>query len=258
MTCIEGQRKLTAYLDGTLTPAENAAFQTHLASCADCASLHDTWEKLGCLPEAMPSPALPRRFHEALRREVQPTHPLPNWRWIAGPIAATLLIACGWLAGSYNARQRPEQTTAEIPRLRDEVRELRSMVAVTLLSQGSANERLRGIRFANQLETESDEVIRALVSVFRYDENVNVRLAACDALRKTPPNPAIRKAFLEALRSEQSPLVKVAAIDALAAARDRNAAHDLAAIVQANQEDEAVKERASFALQRIGSRSISQ
>jgi anti-sigma factor RsiW len=55
MTCAEFVELVTAYLEGTLTPEERAAFDEHLALCPGCdsylAQFRTTIDLLGELPE---------------------------------------------------------------------------------------------------------------------------------------------------------------------------------------------------------------
>ena len=59
---------------------------------------------------------------------------------------------------------------------------MRQLVALSLMQQQSASERLRGVSWAYQRGTIRREVLAALVSAVNHDTNVNVRLAAVDAL----------------------------------------------------------------------------
>jgi hypothetical protein len=59
---------------------------------------------------------------------------------------------------------------------------MRELVALTA-GQQSASERLRGVSWANQVESSDGQVLAALLDSVNHDPNVNVRLAAADALR---------------------------------------------------------------------------
>ena len=63
---VHPREQLSAYLDGALTPAERAAVDTHLGSCADCrarlAELRGVSALLRSLPDPMPSRRLVPRL----------------------------------------------------------------------------------------------------------------------------------------------------------------------------------------------------
>ncbi len=65
----ERQREqLSAYLDGELSPAERAALERHLPTCAQCQTELAALRRVRATLAALPSPALPRSF--ALPRSV--------------------------------------------------------------------------------------------------------------------------------------------------------------------------------------------
>jgi hypothetical protein len=113
------------------------------------------------------------------------------------------------------------RTTTDVSDLRQEVRGLREVVALALLEQQSASERLRGIRYSAALEKPDEEVIAALTRTLRTDSSVDVRLAAADALRRYARTETVKQAALELVAQGESPMVQVAGIDLLLAARER-------------------------------------
>jgi hypothetical protein len=253
MSCEEGARRLTQYLDGTLVDEARRRYELHMEACADCRQELDLWIRLEDLPESTPSPALRRNFERAMAEELKPRRaPLPWFAWAA---AAVVLVASGWLGGRLTAPQPPQQPS-EVSSLRQEVGSLRSMVALSLLSQESASARLQGISYAGRLKQESPDVVGALVSALRYDSNVNVRLAASDALRVYRTDPSVRQAFVAALGAEESPLVKVTLIDSLVDFGERESVRPLLRLRASGEENSIVRERASRALDQMKSKGI--
>jgi len=204
----------------------------HLEACADCrreaAELEEVWSGLGALPEVeAPTEVLRERVGavisayraglEAADEEASPAfHPALRWaaasRWaaaLAATVAAAAIgLAVGWVAASG-------RDGGEVAALRTEVRSLHQMVALSLLEGASASERLRGVSFGASLPEPGTPVTAALVQTVGHDPNVNVRLAAVDALRPVAPNAHVRRALIDALGAERSPLVQVAIADLL-------------------------------------------
>jgi anti-sigma factor RsiW len=256
MSCGEGMMSLPAYLDHSLDEPGRLRFEQHLETCATCRGLVDLWNRMGALPEASPGPRMRRRFEQALSgqstRPVPRGHPPPKrMQWVGWAAAAMLFVGGGWIAGRLTAAAARASASAEMTGLREEVRNLRTLVALSLLTQQSASERLKGISYAGRLRDGSRDVVEAMVSALRYDSNVNVRLAACDALRRYASDGAVRRAFVEALGAEESPLVKVALIDALVDFRERESVRSLVRISASQDEDGSVKERAARALDQM-------
>jgi hypothetical protein len=108
----------------------------------------------------------------------------------------------------------------EIHALRDEVRSLSRLVTLSLLKQDSASERLRGVSFGREAGRGDDRVLQALLDTLRHDPDVNVRLAAVDALAPALGQPAVRGQLVLEVGAQRSPIVQIALIDMLLA-RDR-------------------------------------
>ncbi|HSS45698.1 MAG TPA: HEAT repeat domain-containing protein [Thermoanaerobaculia bacterium] len=64
----------------------------------------------------------------------------------------------------------------------------------------------------------SPDIVRALTSTLKRDQNPGVRKKAADALAGFAMTPDIRTAFLDALQTDRNPAVRLTAIDALAVA----------------------------------------
>jgi hypothetical protein len=103
----------------------------------------------------------------------------------------------------------------EIHALRDEVRSLSRLVTLSLLKQDSASERLRGVSFGREAGRGDDRVLQALVDTLRHDPDVNVRLAAVDALAPALGQPAVHGQLVQEVGAQRSPMVQIALIDML-------------------------------------------
>jgi hypothetical protein len=177
----------------------------------------------------------------------------PAWQWqplvqFAGA-AALLLIGIGF--GRFLPASQP-QPNPDIALLREELRDTRQMVTLSLLQQQSASERLKGVNTSSQLEQPGTEVVSALLDTLRRDPNVNVRLATVDALRRFGSREVVRKSVVDALPQQQSPLVQIAMVDFIL----ETAGPEARAVLQRLAEDmmlnQAVRARAARGLQQVG------
>lgn len=215
MNCSEFAIDIADTLAGTALPAARTRAEAHMAECASCRAGAALWDKLGDLPEAVPPPTLQTRFEKQLPPRVAASS-RPDWQWLA--VAAALLLGLfGFFAGRYSAPRQPEGDMAS---LRKEVRNLREVVALSLLDQQSASERLRGIRYSASLDGSDPEVVDALSRTLRSDPSVDVRLAAADALRRFPLSASVTESAWQLLEQDDSPLVQIAVIDLLASRKD--------------------------------------
>ena len=156
-------------------------------------------------------------------------------------------VMVGFLAHSarflYNIQPNPE-----IADLRKELSETRQMVAVSLMQQQSASERLKGVNWSYQLRQPGGEVLTALLNTLMHDPNVNVRLATVEALRQFGDQPVVRKGILEAFTHQESPMVQVALIDLVVDLHEKASIATLKQLTQDSKLDVSVRDRAQKGL----------
>jgi hypothetical protein len=270
MTCEQVKEKIADYLAGSLTRPEAGELDQHFAQCAACKqevdTLADTWKMLGLLgfEQAQPSSALRSQFYQSLEAYTQGVasaarapakRRLLHWggQWWASPVfrlawsAALVLVGIGvghWLT-------QKDRAEADLARLQNEVLNMRQVVTLSLLQQQSASERLRGVDYAYRVEESDTQVLSALLHAVNHDPNVNVRLAAVDALRRFGSSQAVRKALGQSLAKQGSPLVQIALIDLIVEMRDRSSVASLEALQRNPAANKDVKERAVWGLTQL-------
>jgi hypothetical protein len=246
-----------------LDAASGAELHQHLAGCAACSAEMDAlgsiWEKLGDLPAPEPSLALRVRWEQTMASLSAPApqrmHRQAWWQniWPANPAwqmaIAGLCLAAGLGAGSYLQHGSAERD--EVAKLREEVASTKEMVAVSLLQQQSATERLRGVDYSARMPLMEPQVVTALIQAVNRDPNVNVRLAAIDALGKVANESQVRQSMQEALPQQDSPMVQAALIDYLVDAHDRNAVSTIRDLVAQPDVNPTVRQRATYAIQQL-------
>ena len=253
MTCDESKPLMADHWAGNLEGAEAVAYESHLESCEACRSevarLEVLWKGLALLPREEPAGSLRGRFYDTLRAFRQGMETRPRWRWPVWQVAAAAAMLVIGIGAGYSLRSN--QAGGEMSELREEVANMRQLVALSLLQQQSASERLRGVSFAYRMEPDNAEVLDALVSAVNHDTSVNVRLAAVDALRAFAGMPAARLAMADSLKRQETPLVQVALIDLLVDLKERQAEGELRALATAASVNDEVKQRAQWALERL-------
>jgi hypothetical protein len=135
--------------------------------------------------------------------------------------------------------------------MQNEIRETRHLVALSLLSQPSAIDRMEGVNMVSRVNGPNDELISALFLTLNSDMNVNVRLAAVDKLALFSDVPEVREQLVESLSTQMSPHVQIALIDVLIELREQSALEVLEQIADSGQILEPVKKRARKGIELI-------
>lgn len=283
MDCERIREQLPECLAGRLDKAAREAVIEHLETCSGCraelAQLGVVWRGLEKLtaPELRPEEerGMRDRFAErmaafqagfeqgrALASEQNRSVKRPALGWLgalgsrpAWQFAMALgLVAIGVWGGRYLAAPGRENAPAspDVAQLQGQVESLRQLVTLSLLEQQSPSARLQGVTYAYQMSQPDTQVEQALLHAVDHDANVNVRLSAVDALQKYATDPNVRRALVDAVSVQDSPLVQVALIDLLVQLKDRDSATALRALAHNAEADEAVRQRASWAMERLG------
>ncbi|HLH42850.1 MAG TPA: HEAT repeat domain-containing protein [Bryobacteraceae bacterium] len=250
MTCGQAKRLFADHWSQSLSADQEIALEAHLGGCDVCRPEADRlgalWSDLARLPAEEPGPGLRPRFYDLLRgarsQPASANKPQMSWRIAAG----IALLAAGVPIG-YALRPKDP----ELAQLREEVSSMRQLVALSLLQQQSASERLRGVSWAYRAEPSDSEVLRALLDRVNSDPNVNVRLAAVDALHAFGSSDAARKAVLGSLEKQDAPLVQVAIVDLLVDLHDRDAKPVLRRMARNVSTDAGVRQRVQWALEKL-------
>ena len=231
----------------------------------DADGLDATWRMLGTVDAPAPDSDRMRARFDAVLDAVEHAAPPAPPRWVGRRevdrgrhavqgLAAAAVLLVGIAIGRFVVPDttRPADSSSEIAAMRGEMRELREMVSLSLMQQQSASERLKGVTWTGQLDRPSGEVISALVDALMHDPNVNVRLATIDALERFASREDVRRAAIEAVDHQMSPLVQIALIDFLVKTNERQSAPTLRRLAQDPRVNDAVRSRAAWGLQQLG------
>lgn len=231
MNCESVREHLVDLWRDALNRDRRRDIESHLAACADCARENERlellWTELGALEDdsvQVPSQSLRGRFYPALETYQRELDRPPAWRRWLGALGGgsgtpllrpalslpTLILGVGLgaaLMWGINARARIQELSTEVD-------ELRRSVSLSLLTHDSASERLRGVSWGSR-ELTDDRIVDALLTSVRNDPNVNVRLAALEALASRVDSPRVQSGLIESLPRQQSPVLQVALAEIL-------------------------------------------
>jgi hypothetical protein len=275
MTCEEAKILLPEYWRQTLGEKDELAFESHIDTCDNCRAeterLGVLWKGLALLPVEEPSANLRTRFYESLgafRQGLAAAPAPPSLRdrilalwpkqpaWQMGVSFALLVVGLGVGYGirpEQQAQLQPgaAQPASEVAQLRGEVNTMRQMVALSLLQQQSASERLRGVSWAYKAQPSDTEVLSALLTAVNQDPNVNVRIDAVGALRAFGSSPMMRTAIVQSISKQTTPMVQIALIDLLVDLKEKEAVPELRNLAADEKVNEAVRQHANWALGKL-------
>ena len=272
MNCDQVKELLADYLTEGLDETAKHEVHSHMAACAACKEeverLEETWTRMELLSGEQPDISLRARFYTMLEAYMQgrgETRPASvrakagDWigmLWPNRPVLqiafSVLFLVLGVGIGRFSNTTTASRTgDGEVAKLREEVHNMVQLVTISLLQQQSASERLRGLSWSQRVSQPDPEVLSALLQVLNYDSNVDVRLAAVDALSQFSGQQHVRQGLIQALTRQSSPLVQIALIDLLVSLHERNSVDMLKHLVKEQNLNESVKQRAEWGLKQL-------
>ena len=202
-----------------------------------------------------PSPALDKKFHQMLQAERGMGG---KWSWknffasaeLMPRLAfASITLLLGLTAGYIlnSSTNKDEQIVA----LGNEISDLKEMMMLSLLEKESATDRLKAVSLTQEMDQVSKQVTGALLQTLNNDENVNVRLAALDALRPYSKDGQIREALVRSIALQKSPLVQVALAELMAELQEKGAIDEFEKILKDGDTPSDIKKKIRESIQVI-------
>jgi predicted anti-sigma-YlaC factor YlaD len=267
MKCEEIAELLPDYLQAGLGVEQKQVVERHLEGCAECSEVAGLWKKLALIPEEQPSAEGRARFEAMLQAyqtgrgeegllRSEPRKAASFWsgfQWLRTPVGAVAWSIALVALGTYVGLQLGSTKTnsQDLAAMHTELTNMRQMVALSMLQQQSASERLQGVTWTRREEHLDPQVMSALVHTLRADPSVDVRLAALDALSRHAGQPQVKSTVVDALQEQQSPLVQVALIDQMVEWREADAAPRLEKLKQLPNLNPTVRQRADWAISKL-------
>jgi hypothetical protein len=240
------------YNEGLADPAEIKLIEKLIAAGeVDLTSLHELAgldEQIQKMEMAAPSLSLDDKFYTALADEKRASRKtnsfsFPSLNSLFPRLAmAAVLILSGFAAGYF--LQSPQQKT-EVSELTKEVGDLKEMVMLSLLEKESATQRLKAVSLTSEMDQASDKVTNALFVALNKDENVNVRLAALEALKPYVSKSDVRKKLIESIDEQASPLVQMALAELMVSIHEKKSVDALKQLLEKESTPEEVKTKIS-------------
>lgn len=269
MSCETIREQFAGYLADDIDDAAKSAVRDHIAACAPCREelegLSAVWTRLGVIPREQPSGRLRDNFYAMLEdakrtadaevagrgrgRLREFLRGLTTFRKPSYVYAFSLALLVVGVGAGYILRETG--TAGRSADLRQELQDLRRTIALSMLDRPLASDRIEGVGWSARLESPDRKTLQALVDTLDRDPNVNVRLAAVDALYLFRNDPRVKDSLIRSLGSQESPLVQIALIDLLVEIREARAADALRKLIGEARLEPQVKQHAELGLEQI-------
>ncbi len=257
-SCDKIREFIPDYLTGQIELSTHNELVAHLKTCKTCQqemeAMEYSWNSLKALPPEEPGIGLRGKFYEMLeseKRRIPPSENKPGWfyklklwmnktgqqRLVPGMAYSLILLLVGFIIGSQTSYQN-----GDLVQLKREVNELRYITSETLLNQPSSASRMQGISYLMEINKPEQPLIQMLLTTLNEDPNVNIRLAAIDALFLVIDHGDVRAELIKSLEKQTSPLVQIALIDLIAQIKEKQALEALKTLVEKNSIDPSVKQ----------------
>lgn len=240
------------YNEGLADPAEVKLIEQliesgelELTQLRELAGLDEQIQKIEV---PIPSIHLDDQFYAALANEkkvlkTKTSFSMPDWNFLFPRLAfATVLVLIGFSAGYFI--QSPSENR-EVSQLTQEVSELKEMMMLSLLEKESATQRLKAVSLTSEMDQVSEKVTNALFATLNNDENVNVRLAALEALTSYSKDSAVRAKLIGSIATQDSPLVQMALAELMVSIQEKKSVEALKQLLQNDKTPKEVKTKIS-------------
>jgi len=252
--------QLIDYREGNLTDSQANMVAKKLEKEKEWQVVQEELEALDQLmenaPTIKPSANSRQRFEQLLAKE-QRTSPLTitttipkertfSLRQVLQVAAAITLLLLGTGIGLQWKNNQVQQQ--ELAALQAEMALQKKLLALSLLEQNSASDRIKGINVSLKETNRDSEIIHALIQRMNIDANVNVRLKAIEGLAQFGNQSLVTAAFIKALNEQKTPEVQIAIMEVLVELQIKDAYPSFQKIAKDEEVIEAVRNEAADGL----------
>ncbi len=262
MDCNEIKNQLIDYIDRTLDEKTLRDIHKHIRGCKNCTKeaeeLKNIFLAINDTPQEFPDQDLKINFDKMLEKEkallsdtkLVTLHQESKKYWkTALQFAATIaLIICSFFYGKY---QNDATAIEKLAVLKKEKIQLKQQMTMAMIENESASKRLQAVNYAEEFKNPGNDILNALINKMHYDNHINVRLAAAEALAKFSDLEMIRKAFINALDMEQDPDMQLELIQILVSIQEKRAVPPMEKLLQKEETLKYVKDQVKIDLPKL-------
>ena len=260
MNCGFDKEQLWSLALNELSDAEKATVNLHVASCEACKKELNEIVGFCNITVTLPEPEAPagmkQRFMTELenykQQQLSHSNAWSLWRDRFNAFITNIttpkfgyglgMLVVGVLATTVFFKTK-DTGTSEVEQLSSQVKEMREMLALSLLEHPSASERLRAVSYVEEIDTVDTRVKDALLTTLNNDENVNVRLTALETLAKMTADPKVREGLIQSIAHQDSPLVQSVLADLMLKMQEKKSVRSFQQLLKKPETNEAIKDK---------------
>lgn len=247
MNCEQREDLIIKYFEQELDKHQSDELKRHIEECSKCQEMFHQYEDLykGFVDpiSIKPEASLNDNFEKILQQEIEnqdsnKTLKIEINRATLHTVfkyAAVLII--GLFIGFMVNNNKGEE---EIAVLQKQVEETRNLMVLAMLQNDSPSSRMHAVSMTSESKSNM-EIINALIQTFQNDANVNVRLAALNALYNYRLDENIQQIFLHSLTQDNDPRIQIRLIDILVEIDSEKAVPEFYKMLQDNDLNTVVK-----------------
>ena len=246
------------YLDGNLDASRLDSLGTELENLGyDLNNLDELQALILSMDKIkipQPSKQMDDKFYQMLDGEIKKldksnrNYPILNWmnsfftNFFAPKLSYSLImLLIGWIIGFWvtpNSRLNNQMSQINV-----EMQQMKELVMFKMLGQPNANERLQAVNMIKTSSLDNNRLIMSLLDALNNDSDVNVRMAAAEALLAFANQAQVRTGLKNSVLKQNSPLVQLTLVDGLIAIQDKTAIPVFQNLIGGNNVHQAVKDR---------------
>ncbi len=250
MKCKEFQLLFVDIIEGStdIDPKDKKDFFNHLIECKVCAKEFEKLKELNTqllqVKLIETDTALKNEFSANLERDkAKQKNSVRSLFHLSYKVAAGVsLFILGSLFGYYFTINN------KVTKLEEEVVELKHSYTTTILKEQTISAKIKAIGYFNGENIIDNDFLKILQDLLNNDDNVNVRLAAANALFKYSNQQEVKAILIESLVDQTEPMVQIELINFLVHNNEKQAIELLQTIISNNEANRIVKQYANKGL----------
>jgi hypothetical protein len=269
MRCTKVKGFLIEYINEELENGNTQKVEGHLASCETCRKeveqMRSLFLELNDIGMEEPPQTLKKNINNMIEsyslgmnnnfnRETflqRIARWLDTW-WPRCPliqvITTLVVLVAGFIIGLSINR---DHNSNPIDQLRSDVNDLKKVIVASMFNQTSVLDRVNGLAMSSQLKNVDQQFLSTLLLLLNTDSNVNVRIAAVNALANFSRDEYVRQELIKSLNLQSSPLVQISLINLLVDIKEHDSTSTLLKIINDPNTNDYVKNHAELALKKL-------